>query len=243
MGTDLHMFVERKGADGIWHAQPPPKEFWWCEQDAETIRDKYGETDCAWEWDLWRNYDLFGILADVRNGVGFAGVDTGEGFIPISQPRGIPEDIGPELRGCLHVDHDPSWLTLAEISEYPHWRKGATVKRGYVDAYSYKEWVTRTKRKGAPLAACGGVSGPDVRIVAQSELDAKLDQIPTVKPSDGTLLPFQKIDPFWDGIYTQIEWPVTYREAAGSQWWRFFEVIQGYGDDPTSVRVVFYFDS
>lgn len=39
-----------------------------------------------------RNYDTFAVLANVRNGYGFAGVDTGDGFIPISQPRGYPKD-------------------------------------------------------------------------------------------------------------------------------------------------------
>ena len=45
-----------------------------------------------------RNYDLYSILADVRNGYGFAGSDTGEGFKVIrgySQDhlRGLPEDV------------------------------------------------------------------------------------------------------------------------------------------------------
>lgn len=44
-----------------------------------------------------RNYDVFGMLADVRNGSGFAGVDTGDGFVPIDVPRGLPDDLSAEV--------------------------------------------------------------------------------------------------------------------------------------------------
>ena len=39
-----------------------------------------------------RNYDMFAVLADVRNGYGLAGVPTGQPYVPISNPRGIPTD-------------------------------------------------------------------------------------------------------------------------------------------------------
>jgi hypothetical protein len=48
--------------------------------------------------DLGRNYNLFSILADVRNGVGFAGCKAGEGFEPISMPRGFPVDASPSVK-------------------------------------------------------------------------------------------------------------------------------------------------
>jgi hypothetical protein len=40
-----------------------------------------------------RNYDVFSILADVRNGYGFAGVKTSSGFTPIAGGRGLPDDL------------------------------------------------------------------------------------------------------------------------------------------------------
>ena len=58
-----------------------------------------------------RNYDVFSILADVRNGYGFAGVRTSTGFDPIAPGRGLPSDLS---KGVL--DH------LAKI--------GYTVKDG-----------------------------------------------------------------------------------------------------------------
>jgi hypothetical protein len=58
MGTDIHIAVER--FDGVrW-------------------RFTGREVDCV------RCYNLFAILADVRNG---------EGFVPISLPRGFPHDM------------------------------------------------------------------------------------------------------------------------------------------------------
>ena len=39
-----------------------------------------------------RSYTTFGILADVRNGVGFAGMKTGTRVTPIALPRGYPDD-------------------------------------------------------------------------------------------------------------------------------------------------------
>lgn len=48
-----------------------------------------------------RHYDVFSILADVRNGYGFAGVKTSSGFVPISDGRGIPDDLSQEIRDHL----------------------------------------------------------------------------------------------------------------------------------------------
>lgn len=48
-----------------------------------------------------RNYDLFAALADVRNGVGFAGVKTGKAIEPIAMPRGIPDDADPDTVSML----------------------------------------------------------------------------------------------------------------------------------------------
>jgi hypothetical protein len=72
MGCDIHLFVEVRDG-GAWR---PVKVAW----------DMFG-----------RNYDLFAILAGVRNGCGFAGSVTGTGFVPISEPRGLPADLSVEL--------------------------------------------------------------------------------------------------------------------------------------------------
>lgn len=60
-----------------------------------------------------RNYWAFAVLADVRNGIGFAGIKTGSPVTPIAPPRGLPDDRA-EIAGDLG-DHSYSWVTLAEL--------------------------------------------------------------------------------------------------------------------------------
>lgn len=66
-----------------------------------------------------RNYQLFAKLADVRNGSGFAGVETHRPIEPIAEPRGVPEDASKGWR--KYVDgwgsdlHSASYFTLTEL--------------------------------------------------------------------------------------------------------------------------------
>lgn len=107
MGTDIHIAVEVREEDG-WHLA-----------DIPVTQD--------------RNYRAFAVLADVRNGYGFGGFSTGEALQPISEPRGLPEDMSKELRLKLDAqddadgedaeyfwlgDHSFSWVTLKELLEY-----------------------------------------------------------------------------------------------------------------------------
>lgn len=108
MGTDIHIAVE-VWRDGAWHLA-----------DVDASED--------------RNYWAFAVLANVRNGYGFAGMDTGEAIQPISEPRGLPEDMSAELRAKLEAcesndfleedeyiwlgDHSHSWVTLGELLQY-----------------------------------------------------------------------------------------------------------------------------
>lgn len=66
MGTDIHAVFQVQ-RDGRWH-------------------------DVASEWEQWRNYELFAWLGNVRNGFGFAGVETFVPIEPLSDNRGLPLD-------------------------------------------------------------------------------------------------------------------------------------------------------
>jgi len=105
LGTDIHIYAE-VFRDGAWHLA-----------DADLPE--------------YRNYWGFAVLADVRNGYGFAGFDTGEPVTPISLPRGLPGDLSQELRAPPDSDdeelpssqiwlgnHSFSWLTLQELLDY-----------------------------------------------------------------------------------------------------------------------------
>lgn len=94
MGTDIHPIVQVRKAEGEpWEIIDIPRA------------DDYGNYLDS------RNYNLFAVLGDVRNGTGFAGIRTSAGFIPISSDRGLPEDVGFEMEEYGNVycpRHDPN---------------------------------------------------------------------------------------------------------------------------------------
>lgn len=125
MGCDIHLYAERKReTDHKWERVHPPVEFrdpWYVKMAAE---DRYYAEDARTEWFSGRNYSLFAMLAGVRN------YDEIE---PLCEPRGIPDDLSPELLSIYRQvddgsmgDHSFSWLTLGELAavdwapaEYP----------------------------------------------------------------------------------------------------------------------------
>jgi hypothetical protein len=97
MGCDIHPYAEVR-CDGKW-----------ARADIEVPSD--------------RNYWAFGVLANVRNGSGFAGCYMGEPVTPIAEPRGLPPDTSiadndAEYDSPEYIwlgDHSHSWVTLAEL--------------------------------------------------------------------------------------------------------------------------------
>ena len=79
-----------------------------------------------WKWldgehvDVERSYDLFGLLANVRNGT------WGDPVPVIAAPRGLPADADARLLVDVPGEHSFSHLTLAELLAYD-W--GAEVSR------------------------------------------------------------------------------------------------------------------
>lgn len=185
MGCDIHMQVEvRRG--GEWHREPYrelPCNYSYCEDGVysqEVPNQKMRGEKCPGcdgtghktrvFWDS-RNYDVFGILADVRNGSGFAGIDTGDGFVPIDSPRGLPSDLSPEIRGMLdlHGDDDshayrasveellgPGWTsTTSKDGKYTWWNHPQGFWLGdhshshvsVAELLAY-DWTRTTKKRG-----------------------------------------------------------------------------------------------
>lgn len=98
MGTDIHSAVEIRTADGWRHATGP----------IVTPLDKWSDPAEPFGW---RSYRVFGFLADVRN-------DSGSPVI--TQPRGLPVDVSPDVAKRPGEDCDTSWLTLAELLAYDY---------------------------------------------------------------------------------------------------------------------------
>lgn len=83
MGCDIHIRAERK------------------------VGDKWEIIDGLKPFD-WRQYGMFGFLADVRN---YSAIP------PISPARGLPDDA--DKRGYLG-DHSYSWLSVSELSSFDY---------------------------------------------------------------------------------------------------------------------------
>jgi hypothetical protein len=117
-----------------------------------------------------RNYRLFSFLADVRNGRGFAGVDTGDRITPIAEPKGIPEDASREWKEYAEDDldlHSASYFTLTELLA-ADWDQTIVI-RGYVGEGDY---LRLRGTNESPEMWSGGGWGGGTEYVAAEEYEA-----------------------------------------------------------------------
>lgn len=96
MGTYIHAYAERR-TNGQWFP-------------ASLSGLVNGEDHPAKLFD-GQNYTLFGWLADVRN---YAKVP------PLSQPRGLPEDVSTDIADIARRAEDASWLGLRELVAFDY---------------------------------------------------------------------------------------------------------------------------
>jgi hypothetical protein len=233
MGCDIHFYVEHK-FEGRW-------------ETADTWKTEEYEGEPTYRsvpkpFYNGRNYDLFAILADVRNGHGFAGIKTGNGFVPIDQPRGFTSDVSANVRaasdryGC--DGHSHSWFTLAELLN-ADWTQ-TTHKQGWANLKNWAEWW---KARGTgPREYCGGVSGQDVKHITPDEMELLVKQRNAAPWKDREA--FQKQRAY---TYALAEWETTYAQAAGDEWWcRTIPALLGLAGgigNADKVRIVFFFDN
>jgi len=178
-----------------------------------------------------RNYDLFAILADVRNGSGFAGDDTGDGFVPICETRGLPDDVDEEIGKISDKwggdGHSHSWVTLKELYEYD-WDR-TTKHRGYVGPGQYRLF----KEEGRPASYCTDTSGKKITI---AEMDRYISE-------NNIKIPDKK-DRFGFGSpSTRVEWEMTYRESVSDFIDNTMVELAELDDNPENIRIVFWFDN
>lgn len=103
MGTDIHSIVQvRKGGERFQlhdiNDAPPVAPGEWVTVGVAVAGDP-------------RSYNTFAMLADVRNGRGFAGIKTSDGFPVIHEQRGLPEDL--EMLDEYSVKIDRAQLVAA----------------------------------------------------------------------------------------------------------------------------------
>lgn len=123
MGCDIHLYVEyKKTVNGVTN---------WYSGDYLMVNPYYGTDEYEFKYNIVplyddRNYDLFAILADVRNSCKNK---------YISSPKGLPKNITKETaREAFHWrydGHSHSYLTLKELLDFkpePIKRKGYLTK-------------------------------------------------------------------------------------------------------------------
>lgn len=234
MGTDIHMLAERR-IKGKWEMVKDrvfPNPYY----DDGTDEDDNNNTRYTNVPYSNRNYDLFAILADVRNGA------WGDHFNPISAPKGYPLDLDPDAQkdlDCiadytddlphLSVQHSASYLTLKELLDYD-WLSQSHSSFGYVTEEDYKYCI---KRGLLPPSWCGGVSGYGIERVSASEMEAILLDPSLRNPSVR----------YYVGCHFPAE---SYADAAGSFYTSTIPILKSLipeGGTPEDVRIVFDFDS
>lgn len=173
MGTDIHMRAEALYRSEDWDDETSewkqqsewrivdalfPDKFWLHHKNNDGSESRY-----AWSVEPYRgrNYTLFAVLADVRNGSGFAGVDTGDPVPVIHDPRGVPEDsplFTTYQDDWTLGDHSFSWATVEELDAYD-WTH-AQVVRGVVDGKTYAAMLSG--EIDAPESWSGWISGDGI---------------------------------------------------------------------------------
>lgn len=230
MGCGIHCFAEIK-RNGKWGKVGKIFKNRYYSEDRESKID-----DDGFEWNPeftsqpynGRNYDLFAILADVRNGYGFAGIDTGEGFIPIAEPKGLPYDVSKEIKDesdSWSVDgHSHSWFTVKELKDY-NWDQ-TTKKKGVISLAEYSD----IKRNSIiPNTYSGSIMGSNIETVDTSVADKILNG--------------EIIDSLVDKrIFVRYIWETAYREQVSLFLDDTLPVLESLGD-PEDVRIVFWFDN
>lgn len=154
MGCDIHLYTEKRREDK-WH-------------NCDNWR-----LDCEGDFQIYpllgqRNYDLFAVLANVRN--------YGETEY-IDKPRGIPEIVSPQVQKEYekwHGDgHSHSWFSLAELRQWQD--NHPTVKhRGLVS----RQAADRLDQQGIlPRSWCQGSSDRSLVWRTWFEMYSPLDEL------------------------------------------------------------------
>ena len=232
MGCDIHAAIEVNDGQG-WKALtfPNPYAGKWEDEPPTTPR-----------LDMNRNYCAFAILADVRNGVGFAGCDTGDGFIPIAPGRGLPGDITPEARdnGCTG-DHSDTYVTADELLAYDWTRM--TKRRGWVNAITFEAWDRMKEWQPRPEEWSGGVMGASVDHVSIEEMRRRVKEVMGEKRGVEWSKALELLKARYANTYCLIEWEEPYTEAAGDLWTKVVPLVMKLKTQHRDVRLVMNFDS
>lgn len=210
-----------------------------------------------------RSYDTFAILANVRNGYGFAGCDTGDGYEPICEPKGFPNNFllrpddetvhlfqsytptegfdrvknGEDKKAYLKEAQNKTEIWMGDHSF--SWHTLTDIK-AYVERMANK----KTKKRGyvteAEYQVLDGIKAPEGfygGIAGRDVVSLTAKEYVTLKSTQ--TLPSDK------RIYVQYEWPVNYTERTyiGEIIKSLEKLAKNHEVKEDDVRMVFGFDN
>lgn len=223
MGCDIHTFAEVK-INGKWKPNPD-KIFPNPDYDPKGEYD-WNKAEFYARPDDNRSYDWFAILADVRNGRGFAGVATGDGFEVIAEPRGIPSDASKEWKKICDDwsgdMHSISYLTIEDFDNF-NWNKSSK-KQGVITLDQYK---TLRGTNNTPQDWCYSVWGKNTATITPQKADNMIDNNVT---SSGD-------------VYVTYSWTVNYKEWFENKIKNVVEPLRELTKKYGEARILFGFDN
>ena len=164
MGCDIHSMLEVTDHAGAWTASKIQifKNRWFDPEGVISFwNDPYSDTPLR-----HRDYDLFAMLADVRNSGNITPLHSTD------EHRGVPDDASKRWRKYAGDDldiHSTTWFTLAELAEAferGHFKQ-ATEQSGVLDVLTYAELRVNGVE---PTHWSGGVGGGLIAVGTEHDL-------------------------------------------------------------------------
>ena len=255
MGCDIHMRAEYFSRDK-W--QPIgaifPYDFWSPFREGQP----YSPRPLTPQPYSGRNYTLFAVLADVRNGYGFAGVPTHKPLEPIAEPRGLPEDMAdhdytiepfysaeeeaaeiaeaddedlppPDRKAWIFGDHSFSWLTLTELLAYDY--DQTLPETGVIPAQHFV--AMEDSGQTVPDSWSGGVGGPNIVTITADHArrlprETLLEGKPAPSDDPGTALALADAETEPIRYCVQTVWERPLRDALGPDWFAVLDRMKGW---------------
>ena len=214
MGCDIHLFAEFRKEEG-------------CEWVATGEWEKE-RGEGSWPLNIpykkriytGRNYELFSILAGVRNGSNLKSISD-----PVA--RGLPPDVSSKVLAQSDIwgvdGFAHSFLTLKEILDFD-WTRSADMS-GFVKGTTYARWLSCSNRKSSPTAYSRDISGGSINVV----------RAPNQSPKG-----YCKEE--LENTYFFAKWVTSYHLLCSHFWSECVPRLLSLGS-PNDVRIVFWFDN
>ena len=229
MGCDIHETYEIQQEDGSWKKHDYRAKYQSGEPDADGYRKTNYDKLFGDPLYIGRCYRFFAFLADVRNGSGFAGCDTGDAVVPIDEERGLPDDPSEDYAGEVENwdgdGHSHSWFTAEELAN-ADWDQ-ETTERCIIDLDDFPKFMSQKNTDG--MSTCGGVSGGKVVILTVGEAASMLANDST-RDSEKS-------------YHVRVEYKRPLKEELQGYFDEWLPAVLALHPDPAKIRVSFFFDN